>query len=194
MLINPRRLRALGSDAPNVESSLDDFISRANEEPAEVAAPTATASTAVREQELRAKVAQLEQRLAAIKAKRTQSQGWGKLVIGFVLGCGAMFAVSALMPRDEGAPSTATPAPVAVPAVAPPPAKIEITPIEEAPAPVAAEPAAPVAVEPPAQVAPVETPARVEPAAKPAKKVRREKPQPAPSADKRSGTDLYNPF
>jgi hypothetical protein len=218
MKIMPRRLQALGKGAPTVESRLDDFIERANEEllditdfgpgareereaaakaEAEHREAIVKAEGALREKLLKQRVEQLEQRIIAMKSKRKPSQGWGKLVIGFVLGCGAMFAVGALMPRDSAAPATtATSAPSAAPTPPQPPAPIAVTPIEEpapAPAPPAVtEPSTPPPAEPLAAPAPVE---------KPAKKARRHTTttpsqptaQPKPPESKGSG-DLYNPF
>ena len=226
MKIMPRRLQALGKGAPTVESSLDDFISRANEDSVDVSdfdkAKQEAREAAVqrdtaaktdgeqRELALHRRVEELEQRIVALKAKRRPSQGWGKLVIGFVLGCGSMFAVSALMPRDSAQPATTAnaPAPAAAPVQAAPPAPpLAVTPIEEpavppappAATPAVAPPAAPSAPAAAAQPVPVAEPApaaepaavatkrAVEKPAKPAKKARRIAPsqsqpaQPAPS-------------
>lgn len=216
----PRRLQSLSKGAPAVESTLDDFISRANSElvdveptgptpnepPPDVARSQASVeherAHEAREQALEKQVEALQQRILTMKAKRKPSQGWGKLVIGFVLGCGSMFAVSALIPHDDAAPkqtTAATPVAPVAPAAAPAPppaspAKVDVTPIEEpppAPAPVAEAP-------PPAEpvaTSPVATPT------KPTKKARRvTAPTPQPQAppkppDKAQGSDnLYNPF
>jgi hypothetical protein len=194
----PRKLQTLGQGAPTVESSLDEFITRATNESVETVDTSDfdPKKSAERELALKNEVDQLTKRLELLKAKRRPSQGWGKLVIGFVLGCGAMFAVSALMPRETAAPpptTAATPAPAVTPApvVTPAPAPhIAVTPIEEAPVPAAAPTPPPVETQP----APVVS----APAAKPAKKPHRSTPEPAhaetPPADTKAGSGLYNPF
>jgi len=224
MKIMPRRLSSLSKGAPAVESTLDDFISRANSELVDVGSgPTPTEpppdvarsqasveherAHEAREQALEKQVEALQQRILAMKAKRKPSQGWGKLVIGFVLGCGAMFAVSAVMPKDEPAPKQTTAvtpvAPIAAPAVAPappppPPAKIDVTPIEPPPP----APVAPPVAETPPPVEAVTTPPAATSSKKPTKKAHtsstasasQPKDPPKPP-DKAQGSDtLYNPF
>jgi len=225
MKIMPRRLQALKKDAPVVESRLDDFIERANNElvdvsdfsPEKQAEKEQAARREVeqrehqheeREHALEKQVAELQQRIAKIQARKRPSQGWGKLVIGFVLGCGSMFAVSALMPPRErivekqAAASAPTAAPAPQPAPAPTPVKaIAVTPIET-PAP----PPAAAAVPPqPAVAAPaVETAPEKPVVEKSVKKVHhtsqkqpdaQKQPDTKPPAGTGSGSEgLYNPF
>jgi len=228
MKIMPRRLQALGKDAPAVESRLDDFIERANNELVDVSdfSPEKQAEREqaakreaedrehereAREHALERQVAELERRIVKIQSRKRPSQGWGKLVIGFVLGCASMFAVSALVPPRERvvekqATVAPTPAPAQQPAPAPAPKQpIAVTPIE--PAPVAQPQPTPPAPPPAPPVAPAvaEKASTEKPVAeKPAKKVHRTVPQkqsdnPKPPASTPppgtgSGSDLYNPF
>jgi hypothetical protein len=199
MKIMPRRLKALSQDAPNVESSLDNFIARANDELVDVSDFDPTKS-AQRELALKQEVDDLKQRLVKVQTRRKPSAGWGKLVIGYVLGCASIFAVSALMPKDAPPKQSTTavtappPAPTTAPAPAPAPALAPVvTPIETAPAaPVAAAPVAtpPVAAPPVAETPPPKV----------TKKARRPAPtatspsQPQPPAPAGSADSLYNPF
>jgi cell division protein FtsN len=200
MKIMPRKLQALGKDAPSVESSLDNFIARANDDLVDVSDFDPT-KAAQRELALKHEVDDLKQRLAKVQTRGKPSQGWGKLVIGYVLGCASIFAVSALIPKDSPPqPSQAavtTPSPVQATAPTPPPPAPSVTPIEPAPAP--APVAAPVATPP----APAPTPIAATPEApapKTTKKARRPAPAPQPQAapppaQVGSGSDtLFNPF
>lgn len=193
----PRKLQALGKGAPSVESSLDDFISRANQEVATISDASATPSPVPREQALQSEVDELKKRLAAVRTRRQPSAGWGKLVIGYVLGCASIFAVSALMPAGSPPPVTqpttavTPPAPVISPPPAPPPVQAPIvTPLEDptpTPAPVVAAPAPPPPT-PPTTTPPTTTKPKV------TKKARPPTQQPQPTPAQAGSGDLYNPF
>jgi hypothetical protein len=188
----PRKLQALGKGAPSVESSLDDFISRANQEVATIPEASATPSPVAREQALQSEVDDLKKRLAAVATRKRPSQGWGKLVIGYVLGCASIFAVSALMPTGSAPvtqPTTAVtpPAPVASPPPALPPEQAPIVTPFEAPTPTPAPVAA--APEPPPPTPPPTTTK-----AKVTKKARPPAQQPQPTPAQAGSGDLYNPF
>src|SRR6185369_3211385 len=95
-----RKLSALGKGAPDVESKLDEFISKANNDLLDVSAFDANN----REHQLQREVDELKDKLALAEARARGSKGWGKAAIAFVVGCGAMFAVTTLMPREQAAP------------------------------------------------------------------------------------------
>lgn len=233
MKILPRRLQGLGKDAPAVESRLDEFIERANNELVDVSdfSPEKQAEREQaakreaderehkheeREHALEKQVAELQQRITKIQARKRPSQGWGKLVIGFVLGCGSMFAVSALMPPHERVvekqATAVTPAPA--PPQQPPPAPtlpIAVTPIEPGPAAQPqATPPAPPPTAPPVAPAVAEKPPTEKPVADKPTKKHHSAPPKQPDAPKQSdapkqpatqpaGTGsgsegLYNPF
>ena len=209
-----RKLSALGKGAPDVESKLDEFISRANNDLLDVSAFDPNN----REHQLQREVDELKDKLAIAEARARGSTGWGKAAIAFVVGCGVMFAVTTLMPRDQAAkeePKAAVaPAPVAAPAA-------QVTPIEP-PAQQAAAAAPAPAPEPAAAPAPAPEPAHETIAAaptpppastpKPTKHARHAsttsspsttkpaEPTPAahedkPAENKQAGSDtLYNPF
>jgi hypothetical protein len=166
----PRKLQALGEGAPSVESSLDDFISRANDEIVDVAKFDPD-SAVDRELALQQEVDELKQRLASAPAPVARSRGWGKLVIGYVLGCASIFAVTTLMPKSSPpaqpatavtAPATVQPTPTAppTPAAQPTPTAPAVQPTPSAPA---VQPTAPVAVQP-TPTAPAEAVTPIEPA------------------------------
>src|SRR6266496_1394674 len=95
----PRKLSSLGKGTPDVESKLDEFISRANNDLLDVSAFDPNN----REHQLQREVDELKEKLAAaqavVEAHGTGSRGWGKAAIAFVVGCGVMFAVVTLMPK-----------------------------------------------------------------------------------------------
>ena len=207
-------LKKMAGDVPStsVGSSLDNFISKANEGLLDV-----KENPPSRERDLEAKVAELEKMVAVAEARATkaeaararavaadpvmpiapQSRGWGGIAVAFALGCGAMFAVSTFVLKKEPEKTASVPAPATSPTPSPTPAPPTpaptVAPIDEqvvaaptpAPAPTPEETPAPV-VE--TKVAAKKTPKRV-PKATPTG----ETPKPPEAAH--SGSDeLYNPF
>lgn len=202
-----RKLSALGKGAPDVESKLDEFISRANNDLLDVSAFDANS----REHQLQREVDELKDKLAIAEARASGSKGWGKAAIAFVVGCGAMFAITTLMPREQAAPKEEPKAAVA-PAPAPAPSA-QVTPIEQ-PAQPAAAPAPAPAPEQAAAPAPAPDTVAAAPAPantpKPTKHARHAATSPSPTKTpdatppahedkpaetKQAGSDtLYNPF
>lgn len=131
-------LKKLASDAPKASSSLDDFITKANEGLLDVRSDATPIPTSGREKDLQAKVDELEKKLTAAEARANAnkatadepvmpmappSRGWGGMVVAFALGCGAMFAVSTfVLKKDTEKTAATTPAPEPTKAAAPDPA------------------------------------------------------------------------
>jgi hypothetical protein len=153
----PSLLKKMAGDASSVGSSLDSFITKANEGLLDV-----KDNPPSRERDLEARVAELEKMVVVAEARakkaeatRTvaaepvmpiapQSRGWGGIAVAFALGCGAMFAVSTFVLKKEpekmvsvpagqhpdsetGATVTPLPAPTPDPAPTPPPTPTEQT-------------------------------------------------------------------
>ena len=205
-----RKLSALGKGAPDVESKLDEFISRANNDLLDVSAFDANN----REHQLQREVDELKDKLAIAEARAHGSKGWGKAAIAFVVGCGAMFAITTLMPREQAAPREepkAAVAPAPAPAPAPP---AQVTPIEPpaqqaaAPAPAPEPAAAPAPAPETVAAAPAPAPASTPKPTKHARHAATPSSSPAktpdstppahdekPAETKQAGSDtLYNPF
>lgn len=214
-------LKKLAGDAPKASSSLDDFITKANEGLLDVRSDATPIPTSSREKELQAKLDELEKKLATAeaRAKKTEaaepvmpmappSRGWGGIVVAFVLGCGVMFGVNTLLMKKDTAKTAAT---------TPPPEPTKVAAPDPAPAPTPSPPPAPIETTQPTQVAqptPAPTPA---PDPTPAPQVAAKKnggakhttathttttpttttttttPKPADGAQNGS-SDLYNPF
>jgi hypothetical protein len=212
-------LKKMAGDVPttSVGSSLDSFITKANEGLLDV-----KENPPSRERDLEAKVTELEKKLAsaeerakkAEEAKRAmavepvmpiapQSRGVGGIVVAFVLGCGAMFAVSTFVLKKEPdkttsvaepAPSAPTAAPTPAPTPAPAPAPAPTPTPAPAPGPEAAATPDPVAVATPAPPTPATAAAKKHPSKH---NVTPTTPsdQPKPPDPAHSGSDeLYNPF
>jgi hypothetical protein len=145
-------LKKMAGDASSVGSSLDSFITKANEGLLDL-----KENPPSRERDLEAKVDELEKKLASAEARAKnaeatravaaepvmpiapQSRGWGGIVVAFALGCGAMFAVSTFVLKKEPEKTAAVPAgqnpdseigatPTPSP---PPPPPTAVTPIEQ---------------------------------------------------------------
>ena len=193
---SPSSLLSPRESLPNVESSLDAFIAKANQTPVEVAPVAQSPEVALRKQ-----IEELSGRLAEVESL-ARPRRWPWIVGSFLIGAASMFAVSFVVPfneRVETVSTAPTPAPAAPqqPIVTP----IETAPVPPPPAPPLQEPAAPAVEQPPP---PPASTAAAKPKSKP-----RPKPTPEPDrstqakpADKpanepkpdESGSGLYNPF
>jgi hypothetical protein len=218
-------LKKMANDVPkaSVATSLDDFITKANEGLLDV-----KENVPSRERELEAKVDELEKKLASAEARAKkaeaqrvaaaepvmpmapQSRGFGGIAIAFVLGCGAMFAVSTFVLKKEsdktaGVPAGTQPeadtATTPPPTPAPPPAP-EPPANAEQPAPTPAEQTA-VAPTPAPTPAPTETKvaAKKQRGTKQSGGTRETKSTPTetqpvkqPESAQNGSAELYNPF
>lgn len=206
----PSALKKIASNVPtgSVGSSLDDFITKANEGLLDVKEnpPSRERELEAKVNELERKLASAEQRVKSAQATRSaatepvmpnapQSRGWGGIVVAFVLGCAAMFAVSTFVLKKESQATasvgkrdveTATPAPSPTPTVEPIAPAPDPTP---ATAQVPAPEAAPVVVAAPA-TSPVKAAAKKQP-----KHASPSTDRPKATEAAHSGSDeLYNPF
>lgn len=191
---SPSSLLSPRESLPNVESSLDAFIARANQTPVEVAPVTQSPELALRKQ-----IEELSGRLAEVEARKRPPR-WPWIVGSFLIGAASMFAVSFVVPFNERVETVST---------APPPApQPVVTPIptpEPAPAPAPAEPPPQQAAAPAIETPPAPPPAasatakpkpkpRPKPTSEPTTETKpAEKPANEPKPDE-SGSGLYNPF
>jgi hypothetical protein len=116
----------------SVATSLDDFISKANQKLLDV---KETPPPPSRETQLAAQVEDLKKQLEAAEARAKKareqaepvmpmappSSGWGKAIVAFVLGCGATFAVTTMLPKRDTEKTVATPTPEPTTVAAPTP-------------------------------------------------------------------------
>jgi len=200
------RLRTPPAVPISVESSLDAFISKANEGRLDVA----SFDPANREAALRREIEALQTRLADAEARAAvrPSRRWGGTIAAFLIGGVTMFALSLVLPRKrlaETTPARATtttaPPPAAAPSITHEVADRAVPDPEVGARPPVASPAPTQAVDPvveakPAAIADTDKP-KTKPAAKRPGAASSPKPPPStqPAAAKNpADEDLYNPF
>jgi hypothetical protein len=204
---------------PSVETSLDRFIEKANEQLLDVSGFQPASKEPEPEHAahaLQREIAALKAKLAAAEARAVEpvhSSPWGKVLAGFVVGCATTAAVMLVLPKSSPSPQATeaqhAPQGSAVSTTQPP---VVATPIETPPTPPtapppqpAAAPAAPAAASAPAAAVPA-TPAAAAPdpvtakkrpgkrTAPPTKTDNPASPPTQPAKGSGEGSDLFNPF